>query len=223
MTITPEFLEGIARRIAACKADGIRVAHIQNEDRIWDDPDGAPLNMRGTDLVIMPTRGALGEASFFFQGRPKHAGYNCETRAIDLKDLIGRIGNASHLHDGFLNERGVLFYDGGAGILQDLADQYFAGEEDRPNEGDDVWWFDPENDVASGLYTVVNAEHPDVITLENNAGSLVEATATEILAIDRNAVAEWVGLHYSVNYDTESRERKLEWIGRWAQAQRGTD
>ena len=221
-TITPEFLEEMLRRVATCASAGIRAAHFNEDDGVWHDPQDE-LRMRGTDLVIMPSRGALAEASFFFQGHRKHADYNCETRAIDIKDLLACIGNAGELPMGFARERGVLFYDGGSALVSDLVESYFEDKDDRPKEGDEVWWFDPDNDISSGVYTVTDADHPEIVSLENQAGGCVEALASEMVRIDRDAVAEWVGLRYRVNFDAEPEDRKIEWIGRWAQAQRETE
>lgn len=217
-TVTPEFLQSLAHHVGVCGAAGVRAAHIGDYDCVWHDPQD-DLRMRGTDLVIMPSFGAFGGASFFFQGHKKHANYNCETRAIDLKNLIACIGEAGELPVGFKRERGVLFYDGGFGTIEDLVEQYLESDEDGMRKGDEVWWFDPDGNISSGVYTVLE-NHGDTVNLTNKAGSYAEVMPDEIVAIDRDDVAEWVGLHYKVNFDAEPEDRKTDWTGRWAQAQR---
>ncbi|RLZ53754.1 hypothetical protein EA151_28150, partial [Klebsiella pneumoniae] len=55
--------------------------------------------------------------------------YDCETRAIDLNDLITSVSTDGELPSGFERDRGVLFYDGGAGTAIDLRDLYFEGSD----------------------------------------------------------------------------------------------
>ena len=87
-------------------------------------------------------------------------------------------------------------------------------------EGDEVWWFDPDREISSGIYEVDEADHPEIITISNEAGSTAEVPCHELVLIDRDVVAEWAGQHYKVNFDAEPDDRQVEWIGRWAQAQR---
>lgn len=220
ITVTTEFIAQIKHTAVVCQSANIRAAHVNDSDGIWHDPEGA-LRMRGTDLVVMPSFGAVGDTSFFFQAHPKHADYDCETRAVDLKDLIACIGNAEpELPIGFQRERGVLFFDGASENIDFLVETYFDGEEISLDEGDEVWWTDPDEDVSSGIYTVVDADHPEIVTLRDADGSEVEALRREVTLIDHDAIAEWVGLHYKVNFDAEPKDRREEWIGRWVQTQR---
>lgn len=125
--VKPEFLAKIARVSAAASAAGIRVAHVDADNGIWSDPDNS-LRMRDSELVVYPKHGA-GNTSFWFRGHPKNADYDCETRAIDLNDLITSVSTDGELPSGFERDRGVLFYDGGAGTAIDLRDLYFEGSD----------------------------------------------------------------------------------------------
>ena len=128
IAVTPEFLLRIARLVASTKPLGIRSAHVADDDAIWRDPAMVP-SLHGTELVVMPLRGAFGKASFFFQGHPKNTNYNCKTRAVDLKDLIACIGKAGELPIGFKREYGVLFYDGGSGSINALVRMYMEKDD----------------------------------------------------------------------------------------------
>lgn len=136
--VTPALFGQIIRVAGIANKTGIKSAHLESDDSVWSDP-GESLRMRGTDLVIMPSLGALQETSFFWQGHPKHASYNCETRAIDLKDLLACIGNAgTDLPNGFRRERDVLFYDAESGEMDYLVEQYFDANESE-DEGPEPW------------------------------------------------------------------------------------
>lgn len=97
-------------------------------DEVWVD-ENDDLRMRGTSLVVMPRHGA----SFFLQGHPKHADYNCETRAIDLKDLLLAVeqGERATLPENFSWKNGRLFYAGDVGYLQDLIENFDEGSEEE--------------------------------------------------------------------------------------------
>lgn len=142
IAMTQALLAEIVRISRIAKDAQIRVAHIDSNDGIWGDPDGSlPLRMRGTGLVIMPSRGSLGESSFFWQGHPKHADYNCETRAIDLKDLLACIGNAgADLPNGFRRERDVLFCGADSGVIDELIEQYFDEDDQTDGNGAPTDW-----------------------------------------------------------------------------------
>ena len=135
--VTPELLRKIAALAASMQTLGIRSAHVDDDDGIWADGDES-YRMRGTDMVVMPLPGGFEKASFFFQGHPKHVDYNCETRAVDLKDLIACIGKAGELPTGFEREYGVLFYDGGWGSINDLVRMYME-EDDATDRLANPW------------------------------------------------------------------------------------
>ncbi|MHB0927731.1 MAG: hypothetical protein ACYC3W_02250 [Candidatus Nanopelagicales bacterium] len=84
---------------------------------------------------------------------------------------------------------------------------------------DSVYWFDPDDDVSSGLYRVVKVEHPEIVGLANTAGSHADALPDELVLIDLPTVAEWVGLHHKVNFDTEPEDRRNDWIRRYSESQ----
>ena len=130
VTVTSEWLARVASLSASSRSLGICAAHVNDDDGIWDDPDES-LRMRSTEMVVMPLREAFGMTmtSFFFQGHPKHADDNCETRLIDLNDLIACIGNAGDLPIGFKREYGVLFYDGGSGSINALVRMYMEKDD----------------------------------------------------------------------------------------------
>ncbi len=128
--VTPESLADMVRIGATCKHIGVRAAHSEDDDSIWNDP-GENFIMRNTDLVLMHSRGAACNLSFFFCGHPKHANYNCETRAIELRCLIACIGQTDNLPAGFRRQDGVLFYDGDSDTMDFLMKQYASNDQDE--------------------------------------------------------------------------------------------
>jgi len=48
-----------------------------------------------------------------------------------------------------------------------------------------------------------------------------EASYCEANGIDRDDVAEWVGLHYKVNFDAESAVKRMEWLHRYVESHSG--
>jgi hypothetical protein len=139
VTMTPALLGEIVRIARIAKDAEICLVHIDADDGVWNDTDES-LRMWGTDLVVMPSRGALKEASFFWQGHPKHADYNCETRAIDVDDLLACMGNSEpKLPNGFRRDRGVLFYDADSGAMDDLIKHHFDEERSDPSIPVDPW------------------------------------------------------------------------------------
>lgn len=105
--ITPDFLRSIISKATALHAMGLEYGHDGGWDHAWDDPD-EEFRMSGTDLVICPGR----TPSFWFHGHPKHALYSCESREIDLKQLLGALWALEvegELPDNFVEQRGVLF------------------------------------------------------------------------------------------------------------------
>ena len=107
--VTPALLRQIAKAAATCMAADIRVAHLDGDDGVWPDSD---LNMRGTDLVVMHRPGP--SANFWWSGHPKHSDYDCETRALDLRQILACVTTGpkaqSTLPDGFAWVNEVLFY-----------------------------------------------------------------------------------------------------------------
>ncbi len=47
------------------------------------------------------------------------------------------------------------------------------------NEGDEVFWNDPEG-LTSAYYTVVSMAHPEIVLLRNENGSEIEAYISEL-------------------------------------------
>jgi len=48
------------------------------------------------------------------------------------------------------------------------------------HEGAEVYWNDPDNDVCSGHYKVVNIINDDIVLLKNEYGSELEAYVGEL-------------------------------------------
>ena len=107
--VTPALLRRIAKVAATCMAADIRAAHLDDNDGVWPESD---LNMRGTDLVVM--HGPDPTAEFWWSGHPKHSDYYCETRALDLRQILACVTTGpkaqSTLPDGFAWVNEVLFY-----------------------------------------------------------------------------------------------------------------
>lgn len=110
--------------------------------------------------------------------------------------------------------------DGGAYVMcWRWVDKDQAGIGEHGFAMDDlVYWFDPDDDVSSGLYRVAKVDHPEVVGLANTAGSHADALPDELVPIDLPAVAEWAGLHHKVNFDAEPEDRRNDWIRRYAEA-----
>lgn len=49
-------------------------------------------------------------------------------------------------------------------------------------------------------------------------GYVCKACASDLRAPDEDDVAEWVGLHYKVNFDSEPDDRKADWIRRYTES-----
>ena len=48
------------------------------------------------------------------------------------------------------------------------------------DKGDEVYWTDPDDGKCSGYYTVLAVRPDDVVLLQNDDGSEVEAWITEV-------------------------------------------
>ena len=136
ISLTPGLVKEMVRLAAIGKAAGMRVVHVDASDGIWGGDDDA-FRMRGTDMVVMPSvHGSMGESSVYWQGHPKHADYNCETRSFDLKDLLACLAGEPVEERGFAEQDGVLFWDGNNGGEQDLIEAYFDDHPEAESKPD---------------------------------------------------------------------------------------
>ena len=117
--------------------------------------------------------------------------------------------------------------DGGAYVMcWRWIDNADAPDQNELKIGDEVWLSDTTCESGknlSGVYRVYRLESDDdgevdEIELRNEDGYAI-AQRDEVTKFDRAQVAEWVGLHYKVNFDVEPAERRNEWIRRYAEAQ----
>lgn len=220
LDVSRDFLSKVASYAALARAAGFRSAHIEWSREVWSDPDPEnALNMGSTDLVVMPSYGATQDIGIFFQAKPKHASYQCETQVVLLSDLTACL--EGDCPQGYSRRGGVLFAT--TWNMRELQEAYFSNPAQGPFKDDEVWWSDPCRDLSSGIYTVISADHPDFVVLRNDAGSCSEVPRQEITQIDVREVAEWVGMHYRVNFDTEPDDCRADWIGRWVRTQRGQE
>ncbi len=88
------------------------------------------------------------------------------------------------------------------------------------SSGDLVYWFCPDDDSKSGTYSVKNPFDKDAIVILNAArNKTFRVPLEELVRIEREEIAEWVGLHHKVNFDAEPVDRQNEWIRRYAESQ----
>ena len=58
----------------------------------------------------------------------------------------------------------------------------------------------------------------DIISTLGVTNNDIEEDLLESYGLDGDEVAEWVGLHYKVNFDTESYFKRYEWIERYIES-----
>ncbi len=201
--LTPALLRQVLELQTKVKAGKLSSACVDTVIDFWQGED------TDDDFRMECEEMEVTDRHFFFKALPRHSDDECTTAMVDIGNLlcILRGEQPDEFNTLVKTDRG-MFTD------EELAELI---EEEEPSfqEGQEVWWFDPDNNHSSGLYRVTNADHPDVISLKSEAGSEVEAPEHELHPVDRDDVAEWVGQHYKRNFSAESAEKQIDWIERY--------
>jgi len=120
ITVDQAFVDRVIRLRRVCKENDLESVSVWSYPDRWDNED---LKVRDESLRVYH-----GE-SWWFEGHPKHADYNVETRAIEIDDLLKVIEagpGGTVPHSRFRWSNGTLYYASDPGLLTDLIDMVDA-------------------------------------------------------------------------------------------------
>lgn len=196
VSLTPEFLNTII------EAKEWVIEKKLSSVSLNDFPDN--YERKTDDIVIRDDNWWLcvDEDGFWFRGIPKHAGSPVETYRADIETLLQCLDEKTESDSkNFKWFGGRLFHDS---TSPDSLIRSFLNDLD--------WCL---ADFQEYCYRHFSIEFE---TASRASQRYCLESFEAILAIDLDDVAEWVGLHYQVNYDRESEIQQEAWTLRYAEA-----